>query len=75
MEAVPGSPDAVGAEGFRAQAWADAHEESSTSVAETRMDLHNNAVGRQIGLLWSDLGAGVLYARNNGLLCLQVDQC
>jgi hypothetical protein len=59
----------------RAKTWADAHEQSSTNVLETRMDLHNNAVGRAVGQNHSDLGAGVLEAWRNGQLCTAVGSC
>ena len=59
----------------RAEAWGNAHELSSTVPAETRMDLHNNAVGRQIGQTWTDVAAGVLWARDTGQLCLAVGSC
>jgi hypothetical protein len=59
----------------RAKAWADAHEKSSTDPAETRMDLFNNAVGRDIGSTWSNPAAGVIWARDNGKLCLARYRC
>lgn len=59
----------------RTKAWADAHESSSTVPAETRMDLHNNAAGRQVGSTYSDIGAGVWHYRNTGKLCLNVGSC
>lgn len=59
----------------RAKVWTDAHEESSADPDETRMDLFNNAVGRQVGQTWSDVYEGVLWAREQGMLCLYKGAC
>jgi hypothetical protein len=63
----------VGSE--RAKVWADAHESSSTDPAETRMDLHNNAAGREVGRTFSDIELGVRQYRSTGQLCLFVGSC
>jgi hypothetical protein len=59
----------------RAKVWADAHESSSTAPDETRMDLFNNAAGRDIGRTFNDIAAGVWHYRNTGQLCLFVGRC
>lgn len=64
---------AIGAE--RAKAWADAHELSSTDAAETRLDLHNNAVGQQGGRPGVMSRPVFLSARSTGRLCLYVGSC
>lgn len=59
----------------RAKVWADAHESSSTAPAETRMDLYNNAAGRDVGRTFNDIALGVWHYRNTGQLCLYVGSC
>ncbi|MCA1791955.1 MAG: wnt family protein [Thioalkalivibrio sp.] len=59
----------------RAKVWADAHETSSTNADETRMDLHNNAAGRDVGRFYSDIAIGVRDFRAAGQLCLFVGSC
>ncbi len=58
-----------------AKAWGDAHELSSPDPAETRMDLHNNAEGRDIESTWTDINAGIWNARTTGRLCLNKGAC
>jgi hypothetical protein len=52
----------------RAEAWANAHELSSTNTAETTMDLHNNEAGRWAARSFDDLQTGVLWLWHNGYL-------
>jgi hypothetical protein len=59
----------------RAQAWADAHELSSTNEAETRMDLWNNQWGRWAGNNIENTAVGVRYLRDTGKLCHPVGAC
>lgn len=59
----------------RAKVWADAHESSSTNADETRMDLHNNAAGRDVGRTFNDIELGVRHYRTTGQLCLTVGSC
>ena len=65
-----------------AKKWGDAHESESTEKDEIKMDLHNNAAGREIGQDVRDenrprnnLGNEVLEASNSGKLCLDVSTC
>lgn len=53
-----------------ARAWGNAHEKYSDVPAEARMDLHNNAVGRQVARTHESCAAGVLAADANKLLRL-----
>ena len=60
----------------------DAHEIGSVSATETHMDQHNNQVGRSIGgpagrnlTYFPDVEQDILDARDNGDLCLNVNQC
>jgi len=53
-----------------ARAWGNAHEKYSDKPASARMDLHNNARGREVARTFASCAEGVLRARTDGLLRL-----
>lgn len=50
---------------YVAEQWGTAHEKYATDRDAARMDLHNNAVGRQLAGRFTSCADGVVWARNN----------
>lgn len=58
--------------------WTDAHEWDSSFPEETNMDQYNNAMGREIGVLSSDLNDLQTYVESyyeDGILCTSLSDC
>lgn len=61
-----------------AKTWTDAHEWNSAYPEETKMNQHNNKIGRNIGSNLSSLNSlknGIKNEYENGKLCTSISDC